>query len=359
MGFLTERELIVNYQGKQSKRKRLPAGSPRGTRLGMVLFLILINAAGYEHIETQLGKHITQKKNKRSKIPHIHLKYVDDVSLAEAINVKNVVLPNPDPNPPRPLAYHDRTLHVLPTELTPLQEELNRMKQYCVDNKMTINSAKTKVVLFNTARKYDFQPQLTLDGINNLEVVEEFRLLGINFQSNLSWQSNTDIMCNKGYARIWMLRRLSKLGANSDDMLNVYNKQIRCILELAVPVWTPGLTKHEIYQIERVQKCALHVIMGEDYLSYDMAVKALDVEKLSDRRAKLSLNFARKCEKHPKYSKWFQQAEILAPPQMPLRSDKNTVQLKYTPVPTRTDRYLTSPLPYLTDLLNTYHTEKK
>ena len=63
-----------------------------------------------------------------------------------------------------------------------------------------------------------------------------------------------------------------------------------------------------------------------------MAVKTLDIEKLSDRRTKLCLNFAKKCEKHPKYSKWFQQAEILAPPQMPSRSDKNTVQLKYTPV---------------------------
>ena len=156
-----------------------------------------------------------------------------------------------------------------------------------------------------------------------------------------------------------MLRRLSKLGANTDDMLNVYNKQIRCILELAVPVWTPGLTKQEIYQIERVQKCALHVILGEDYLSYDLAVQALDIEKLSDRRTKLCLNFAKKCENHPKYSKWFQKAEILAPPQMPTRSDKNAVQLKYTPVPTRTDRYLTSPLPYLTNLLNTYHTEQK
>ena len=359
MGFLTGRELIVNYQGKKSNRKWLPAGSPQGTRLGLVLFLILINAAGYEHVETQLGKHITKKKNKRTIIPHIHLKYVDDVSLAEAINVKNVVIPNPDPNPPRPLAYHDRTLHVLPTQQTPLQEELNKMKQYCVDNKMTINSAKTKVVLFNTARKYDFQPQLSLDGITLLEVVEEFRLLGINFQSNLSWQSNTEIMCNKGYSRIWMLRRLSKLGANTDDMLNVYNKQIRFILELAVPVWTPGLTKQEIYQIERVQKCALHVILGEDYLSYDLAVQALDIEKLSDRRTKLCLNFAKKCENHPKYSKWFQKAEILAPPQMPTRSDKNAVQLKYTPVPTRTDRYLTSPLPYLTNLLNTYHTEQK
>ena len=61
MGLLTERELIVNYQGKKSNRKWLPAGSPQGTRLGLVLFLILINAAGYEHVETQLGKHITQK----------------------------------------------------------------------------------------------------------------------------------------------------------------------------------------------------------------------------------------------------------------------------------------------------------
>ena len=145
---------------------------------------------------------------------------------------------------------------------------------------------------------YDFQPQLSLDGITLLEVGEEFRLLGINFQSNLSWQSNTEIMCNKGYSRIWMLRRLSKLGANTDDMLNVYNKQIRCILELAVPVWTPGLTKQEIYQIERVQKCALHVILGEDYLSYELAVKALDIKKLSDRKTKLCLNFAKNCEKH-------------------------------------------------------------
>ena len=114
------------------------------------------------------------------------------------------------------------------------------MKQYCVENKMIINTDKTKVVLFNTARKYDFQPQLTLDGTSQLEVVEEFRLLGINFQSNLSWQSNTNLMC---ISRIWMIRWLSKLGASQTDMLDVYNKQIRCVLVLVEAVWTPELTK--------------------------------------------------------------------------------------------------------------------
>ena len=60
-----------------------------------------------------------------------------------------------------------------------------------------------------------------------------------------------------------MIRRLSKLGASQTDMLDVYNKQIRCVLELAVAVWTPGLTKQEGYQIDRVQKYALHFILGE------------------------------------------------------------------------------------------------
>ena len=160
----------------------LPGGSPQGTRLGLFLFLILINAAGYDNLEKKLGLHITQKQNKRKIIPNIHMKFVDDLAIAEAINVKDHVLPNPDPHPPRPLAYRDRTLHVLPSHLTPVQDELHNMVQYCEDNSMQINKDKTKVVLFNTARKYDFLPQLSIDGFTKLEVVEEFRLLGIIFK---------------------------------------------------------------------------------------------------------------------------------------------------------------------------------
>ena len=355
MGFLTERELIVRYEGKQSGRKWLPGGSPQGTRLGLFLFLILINAAGYEQLEKQLGEHITQKKNRRQIIPYIHMKYVDDLTLAETINVKDCVLTNPDPNPPRPLSYHDRTLHVLPTDQTPVQGELYKMMQYCEENQMRINTDKTKVVLFNTARKYDFMPQLTIDGTNLLEVVEEFRLLGLVLKSNLSWQANTDQMCQKGFARLWMLRRLKKLGATQSEMIDVYYKQIRCILELAVAVWTPGLTKAEGYQIERVQKCALHVIMGENYQSYDHAAEFLEVDKLSDRRSTLCLNFARRLENNPKYSTWFHPAEELLPPNIKTRSDKTLVQTKYKPVPCRTDRFSRSPLPFLTELLNSYH----
>ena len=182
MGFLTERELIVRFQGKQSGRKRLPGGSPQGTRLGLFLFLILINYAGYEELTKNIGEHITRKKNTRKAIPNIHLKFVDDLTLAESFNLKDYIIPNPDPSPPRPLSYHERALHVVPPCNTPVQAELDRMVQYCQENKMKINAEKTEVVLFNTARKYDFTPRLSTVEIQTWRLLKTFVCLEFIFK---------------------------------------------------------------------------------------------------------------------------------------------------------------------------------
>ena len=103
---------------------------------------------------------------------------------------------------------------------------------------MKINEKKCKVMIFNTGRKYDCMPQLTLSGQgdNYLEVVETFKLLGVIIRSDLKWSENTDYICQKGYSRLWMLRRLKGLGASETELLDVYMKQLRLVLELAVPV---------------------------------------------------------------------------------------------------------------------------
>ena len=44
------------------------------------------------------------------------------------------------------------------------------------------------------------------------------------------------------------------------------------MLELAVPVWQPALTQYETKQIERVQRCALYIILGDEYNHYDQAL---------------------------------------------------------------------------------------
>ena len=99
-----------------------------------------------------------------------HMKYVDDLSLAQSLNLKKCLIENPDPNPARPLAYHDRTHHLLPAGACKLQEQLNNLEEYCRTNDMIINEGKTKVMLFNTERIYDRMPQLTLSGIYNTTI---------------------------------------------------------------------------------------------------------------------------------------------------------------------------------------------
>ena len=61
----------------------------------------------------------------------------------------------------------------------------------------------TKAVLFNTSRNYDFTPQLVLNDNTTLELVEEFRLLGLVIQSNMGWQANTNNICKNAYSRIY------------------------------------------------------------------------------------------------------------------------------------------------------------
>ena len=238
-----------------------------------------------------------------------------------------------------------------------MQVQLDRLGQYCIDNDTRINQEKTKVAIFNTARIYDFMPRLCIDGNTHLEVVEEFKLLGVKFQSNLRWQANTDFVCKKAYARLWMIRRLKGLGASSDEMLDVFYKQIRCVLEIAVAVWEPGLTQAQSKQLERGQQCAFYIIMGNTFTNYDAAVNFLGSEKLSVRRSTLCLSFALKCEKNLKYKNWFALSEENNVPAPNTRIDKALT--KYKPVPSRTDRYMDSPIPYLTNVLNKHYSRKK
>ena len=279
------------------------------------------------------------------------MKYVDDLSLAQAINLKECLVTNPDPNPQKPLAYHDRTNHILPSHTYSLQRDLNNLSDYAKNHGMVVNTNKCKVMMFNTGKKYAGMPKLTLPGMGqgNLEVVERFKLLGVRIQSDLKWNDNTNYICQKGFLRLWILRRLKGLGATVSDLLDVYDKQVRAVLELAVPVWQPALTKSEARQIKRVQRSAFYVILGEKYQNYDNALSILGRETLEERRITLCQKFAKKTMRNPRYSNWFCQ-DYRVPHRTRGCKSKSTFNLK--PVHTRTCRFENSPIPYMTNLLN-------
>ena len=189
-------------------------------------------------------------------------------------------------------------------------------------------------------------PEISIDG-NELEVVDEIRLLGIILRSDMKWISNTKNMIQKANKRLWILRRLKSLGAGTDDLVEVYTKQIRCVLELAVPAWQGGISQAERTDLERVQKSASHIILGDLYTSYKCALKDLNLDSLESRRNKLTLKFALKSEKNQKFKSWFKTATKSVYTRSKL--------MKYFDVKANHNRFERSPLSFITKILNLHH----
>ena len=86
---------------------------------------------------------------------------------------------------------------------------------------------------------------------------------------------------------------VKKLGATHSELLDVYSKQCRSIMELAVPVWTAGLTLDDCTELERVQKTACAIILGRSYNGYQDALEVLQIKSLKDSRKDSCLSFAK------------------------------------------------------------------
>ena len=342
MGFLKGRKLVVTYRGVQSGVKEMPGGGPQGTILGMLLFLVLINSAGFAHEDRAIGSRVAKATNVRKAISNIHLKFVDDLTIAESLKLKDV-LSVQEQELQRPLQYHERFEQTLDPVKSQVQVQLNELSKHADTNKMRINHSKTKVMLFNSAKKFDFQPNLVIDEVN-LEVVEQMKLLGVVITSDLKWDKNTDYITKKAFSRLWLLRRLKKLGASRAALLDIYVKNVRSVVEYSSVVWGSSLTLKNTAQIERVQKAVFAIVLGKQYVTYPEACAELKMETLSQRRLQLARKFALKTSKHPIHKNWFE-------PNLPQKVTRQT-QLKFKPPQARTERFLKSAIPFLTNLLN-------
>ena len=341
ISFLSNRKMVVRYKGEVSSIKELPGGGQQGALLGLLLFLVLVNDIGFRDQSNENGELITSKKRIKD-FNELHLKYVDDLALLEAINL-NTQLSKVPKDAPQPYTYHERTGHELLQKESKAYLNFKETEKYATTNKMKINYSKTKLMIFNPARGKDFYPKFLVNG-EELKIAEESKILGLILRSDLSWSSNTEYMVKRAYKKLWCLRRLKNFGAMTDDLLEVYIKQIRCLLEYAVAVWQPSLTGEDSIKIERVQKSALSIILGQNYKSYKSALRELKLEPLYTRRIALCRKFALKAQKHEKFSRWFKP------------NNKLTVTRSKTPkfhdVYSRTERFKRSPISYLTRILN-------
>ena len=235
-GFLTEREMNLSYKGERSDNKQMPGGGSQGTILGMVLFIVLINSVGFKEHKKTIGAIITSNFKGRQAIQTTHSKFIDDLTIAESINLKKSLQTEQEDFWLRPLPFHSRTEHTLKSHTSKVQVQMDTISDYAKTNEMEINKKKTKVMIFNNAKKWDFLPKIKIDN-DELEVVESMKILGTIVTSDLKWNANTHYMTTRGYSKLWILRILKNLSANNEELKLVYEQQVRCVVEFSSPVW--------------------------------------------------------------------------------------------------------------------------
>ena len=158
-----------------------------------------------------------------------------------------------------------------------LDKENNILGRQVINN--SSNVAKTKNIIFNFSRNNQFSTELKLDG-EIIETVIETKLLGTIITNDLCWKKNTDKTIKEANKRMVFLHKTSKFTRNKQDLKKIYLLQIRSKLEQSAVLWHSSITKKCEQNLERVQKSALRIILGEKYVSYDNALKVLKLQSL-------------------------------------------------------------------------------
>ena len=203
-------------------------------------------------------------------------------------------------------------------------------------------------MILNFSTEHQFNTRLQVDG-HLIEQVHQTKLLGVTISDDLKWHANTKELVQRCYKRMTILRNLYSFAIPMPDLVNIYCLYIRSVAEQSSVVWSSSITKGESLELERIQKVALRIILKDNYVSYQNALKVTNLQSLKERRSKLLRKFALKCSRHPRTSDMF-----------PVRKNSRTLRWQeyYEVTKARTDRLANSAIPTMQRLLNSEKRKK-
>ena len=144
-----------------------------------------------------------------------------------------------------------------------------------------------------------------------------------------------------------LLRKVAEFSTSIEDKKSIYILYIRSILEQSSVVWHSSLTQENCEDLERVQKAAVRIIIGNNYTNYEDALIKVNLDTLESRRKELCTKFANKSSKslNERAKNMFPRKEKIH--QMNKRNEEVFI-VNYA----NTERLKKSSIPYMQRILN-------
>ena len=218
--YLTNRKQYVVFDSCQSEHVEICTGVPQGSILGPLFFSVYINDL------------ITVSKRLN------FLMYADDTTI-----------------------YFNLEDFDLLTRETDVNRELEKVNIWLKPNKLSLNTQKTKLMLFHRKQKHFDKISVVINGIE-IEHVPSFNFLGIMLDENLSWKSHIEMVGNKISKVTGILYRLKNVFPEN-VLFVLYNSLIVSYINYGLLLW--GTHSHKL---ELLQKRALRFMTNSSYRAH-------------------------------------------------------------------------------------------
>ena len=223
--FLDSRTLRVNVNGIWSDIVHLRAGTPQGSVLSPILYLIFVN---------DLTENLDLTSSSASQ-------YADDIGMW--VTRKDVHLAK-----------------------SKLQAEIVKVENWCRRWQVSLNPSKSKLVVFSKCPRH--KDEIERNGLTiqlfteSIQTCDEAEFLGVIFDSRLTWEPQTQKMLTKAYKRLNLLRSIASITKRPkpDNLLRIYEATIRSIFEYASLCIVNAAECH-IEKLQLIQNQALRVIL--------------------------------------------------------------------------------------------------
>lgn len=191
--FLTNRQQQVSFHNTFSNISDIVCGVPQGSVLGPKLFLLYIN---------DIYKSINKSKA---------VMFADDTTLiSSGKNLKDA--------------------------LNIANEDLNSLDVWLRENKLSINTDKTKFIIFKNSGAKNKCTDMIHIGSKSISMCEKMKVLGLNLDTNLNWKHHITQTANKISRAAFILNKCKQL-LPTKEMLTLYNCLVKPHLEYANVLW--------------------------------------------------------------------------------------------------------------------------
>ena len=99
------------------------------------------------------------------------------------------------------------------------RSEIEDLALWCHNNNLSLNINKTKEIIVDFRKSKHTHTPIHING-SSVDIVNNFKFLGLQITHTLTWSLNTQVILKKAQQRLYFLRRLKRFVLSSRGLVN-------------------------------------------------------------------------------------------------------------------------------------------